>query len=76
MRTLLIILMITSWVVFVISVLMMSPKWGLGMGIGGMSSSGEYGSKKSMEGRLKNIAILAALVFIITSLILPYTVSE
>lgn len=75
MRTLLIILMIISWVVFVISVLMMSPKGWLGLGIWWMGNTSEYWSKKWLEGKLKNIAILAGLVFVITSLILPYTVS-
>ncbi len=75
MRALLIGLMMISWVVFVISVLMMSPKGGLGLGLGWAGNSTEYGSKKSLEGKLKNIAILAGIVFVVTSLILPYTVS-
>lgn len=69
--------MIASGIIFVLAVLLMSPKWGLGLGIGWMGNAGsEYGSKKSLEGKLKNIAILAGIVFVISSLILPYTVSK
>ena len=69
--------MIASGVMLALTVLLMSPKGWLGLGIGGMGNAGsEYGSKKSLEGKLKNIAILAGLVFVISSLILPYTVSK
>lgn len=76
MRTLLIILMIASWTIFIITVLLMSPKGWLWLGIGWLGNSNEYGSKKSLEGKLKNIAILSGLVFVITSIILPYTASK
>lgn len=38
-----------------------------------MSGANEYGSKKSLEGKLKNVAIVSGVIFIIISLILPYT---
>lgn len=67
--------MITSWVLFIISVLLQSPKWGLGLGIWGIGNSNEYWSKKWLEWKLKNISILAGIVFVVSSLILPYTIS-
>lgn len=73
MRTFLIILMILAGIVFVGSVLLMSPKGGIGLGIWWMSGVSEYGSKKSLEGKLKNVAIVSGVIFIIISLILPYT---
>jgi len=55
----------------------MSPKGWLGLWIGWAGNAGsEYGSKKSLEGKLKNIAILAGIIFVISSLILPYTISK
>jgi len=38
-----------------------------------MSSTGEYGSKKTIEGTLKKVALVASLIFTISALILPYT---
>ena len=73
MRGLLIALLILSGIVFVVSVLLMSPKGGIGLGLGGWAnSSNEYGSKKSLEGKVKKVALAAALVFVLVSLILPY----
>ena len=72
MKTLLIILLIISGIIFVGSVLLMSPKGGLGAAIGWIWGSEEYGSKKSMEGKLKKIAIVTSLIFVIISLALPY----
>ncbi|MCF7835334.1 preprotein translocase subunit SecG [Candidatus Gracilibacteria bacterium] len=72
MRTFLIIVMVVSGIIFIGSVLLMSPKGGLGMGIGGISGSNEFGSKKAMEGKLKQVAVASGLVFAIVSLILPY----
>jgi len=73
MRTLLIILMIIAGVVFVGSVLLMSPKWGIGLGIGGLSGANEYGSKKSLETKLKKVAVISVVIFVLIALILPYT---
>lgn len=72
MKNLLIVLMIIVGIVFVTSVLLMSPKWGLWAAIGGIAGSDEYGSKKSLEWKLKKIALVTAILFIILVLILPY----
>lgn len=55
------------------SVLLMSSKGGIWFGIGGSTSNNEYGSKKSIEHRLKRIALVAAIIFAATVVILPYT---
>ncbi|PZM87247.1 MAG: preprotein translocase subunit SecG [candidate division SR1 bacterium] len=74
MRTALIIAMILVGIVFIVSVLLQSPKGGgIGMGIGGASAGGnEYGSKKTMEGKLKKIALISGILFVIIVLFLPY----
>lgn len=74
MRTALIIAMILVGIVFIVSVLLQSPKGGgLGMGIGGASAGGnEYGSKKTMEGKFKKIALVSGIIFVIIVLFLPY----
>ncbi|MFA5748102.1 MAG: preprotein translocase subunit SecG [Candidatus Absconditabacterales bacterium] len=72
MRTVLIILMILAGLILIGSVLLMSPKGGLGLGIGGMSGGGEYGSKKSLEGKLKNFAIVSSIIFVLLCVALPY----
>lgn len=73
MRIGLVILMIISGIVFIWSVLLMSPKGGIGLGIGWMAGWNEYGSKKSLEGKIKYVAIIAAAIFVLVSLILPYS---
>jgi protein translocase SecG subunit len=73
MRTLLIILLILAWIAFIGSVLLMSPKGGLGLGIGWMAWGNEYGSKKTLENKLKKVALVSGIVFLIASLVLPYT---
>lgn len=73
MKTLLVVLLILSWIVFVVSVLLMSPKGGLGFGIGwASSSSNEYGSKKSIETSLKKTALVSGIIFGAIVLFLPY----
>ncbi len=72
MKLLLTIVLILSGIIFVWSVLFMSPKGGLGAAIGWASGNSEYGSKKSAEGKLKKVAIATSLIFVITSLVLPY----
>ncbi|MFC2495449.1 MAG: preprotein translocase subunit SecG [Candidatus Absconditicoccaceae bacterium] len=74
MRTLLIIAMLITGIVFIASVLLQSPKGGgIGMGLGGASAGGnEYGSKKTMEGKLKKIALISGVLFVIIVLFLPY----
>ncbi len=64
--------MVLSGIVFVGSVLLMSPKGGLGAAIGWIWGSEEYGSKKSMEWKLKKVAIVSVVIFVIIALILPY----
>ena len=72
MRLLLTIVLILSGIIFIWSVLFMSPKWGLGAAIGGAAGNSEYGWKKSAEWKLKKVAIATSLIFITISLILPY----
>ncbi len=74
MTTLLTIGLVITGFVFVLSVLMMSPKGGLGMGIGGSAGvgGGDYGSKKSLEGKLKIVATICAIAFVLIALLLPY----
>jgi len=72
MKSLLIVLMIIVWIVFVTCVLLMSPKWGLWSALGGIAWSDEYGSKKSLEWKLKKIALVTGILFIVLVLVLPY----
>lgn len=72
MKTVLIGLLFLSGILFVISVMLMSPKGGLGLGIGGVSSSNEYGSKKSIESTLKKVALVTGIIFVAIVLYLPY----
>ena len=64
--------MIIIWIIFVTSVLLMSPKWWLGAAISGIGGGDEYGSKKSLEWKLKKIAIVTGILFVLVVLILPY----
>ena len=73
MRILLIIVIIAAWIAFIGSVLLMSPKGWLGLGIGWMAGGNEYGSKKTLENKLKKVALVSGLLFLVASLILPYT---
>lgn len=73
MRIVLIVLMIAAGIVFVGSVLLMSPKGGIGLGIGGLSGGGDYGSKKSLETNLKKVAVISVVIFVLIALVLPYT---
>lgn len=68
----LIILIIVSWALFIVSVLLMSPKWWIGFGIWGVSTSNEYGSKKSVENTLKKVAFVSIFIFLLSVLIYPY----
>lgn len=76
MKTTLTIVLVVVCVILVGAILLMMPKkGGIGMGIGGassMSGSNEYGSKKTMEGKLKKIAIVASILFVGISLFLPF----
>lgn len=73
-RNILIAVMLVSWTLFILSVLLMSPKWWVGFGIWWASeSSNEYWSKKSIETTLKKVAIITSVIFIISVISLPYT---
>lgn len=72
MKTVLLGLLFVSGILFVISVMLMSPKGGLGLGIGGVASSNEYGSKKSIESTLKKVALISGIIFVAVVLYLPY----
>jgi protein translocase SecG subunit len=76
MKTALIIILVLLGIVLIGSILLMNPKGGgIGMGIGGAAGSAggnEYGSKKSIEGTLKKVATITAILFIGVSLFLPF----
>lgn len=73
MRIALIILLVLSWIGFVWSVLLMSPKGWLWLGIGWAAGGGDYGSKKTIETKLKKLALISILIFFVCAVILPYT---
>lgn len=64
--------MILSGLLFIVSVLLMSPKWGLWFGVWWMSTSNEYGSKKSIESTLKKSALFSVVVFTVCIVLYPY----
>lgn len=71
MKTTLIILMIALGIVFMVSILLMSPKGWLGFGIGGAGGNNEYGSKKSIEHTLKQVALISLIAFIVIVVAYP-----
>lgn len=76
MKTSLVIVLVILWIILVGSILLMNPKGGgIGMGIGGsagIGSSNEYGSKKSIEGTLKKVALVSSILFVVVALFLPF----
>ena len=72
MLTLLFTVMVIFGILFIVSVLLMAPKGGLGFGVGGMSTSNEYGSKKSIEWTLKKTAVISIIFFTIAAILYPY----
>lgn len=72
MATILIILMLVSWIILVWSIVLMSPKGWIWLWIWWASGGNEYWSKKSLEWKLKNTAVVCAVIFVICSIILPY----
>lgn len=64
--------MIIVGIIFVTSVLLMSPKGWLWAAISGIGGGDEYGSKKSLEWKLKKIAVVTSIVFVFLVLVLPY----
>lgn len=71
MNSILIAALIILGIVFMICVLLMSPKGWLGFGIGGAGGSNEYGSKKSIEFTLKRIAMVTGIAFVIIAVAIP-----
>lgn len=51
----------------------MAPKGGLGFGLGWAAGNNEYGTTKSVEAGLKKLATISCVIFVITSLIYPFT---
>lgn len=72
MVTLTFILMILSWIIFMIAIALMTPKWWIWFWVGGMTTSNEYWSKKSMEWTLKKTAIISIIVFTVCAIVYPY----
>jgi preprotein translocase subunit SecG len=72
MRTFLLILLVVSGILFVWCVMLMSPKWWLWAWIAWTSGWSDYWSKKSVESTLKTVAIVTSIIFVATSLFLPY----
>ena len=73
MRTILLVLLVVSWLLFSGSVLLMSPKWWLWAWIAWVWWSSDYGSKKSVESTLKRVAVITSIIFVVTAIMLPYT---
>ena len=73
MRVALIIALLILWCVFIACVLMMSPKGWLWLWIGWASAGwNEYWSKKSIEWKLKVIAMIVWILFVWICLFLPF----
>lgn len=73
MRVALIIALLVLWCVFIACVLMMSPKGWLWLWIGWASAGwNEYWSKKSIEWKLKVIAMIVWILFVWICLFLPF----
>ncbi len=73
MKTVLVITLVVLWCAFMASVLMMSPKWWIGMWIWWFSSWwNEYWSKKSIEWKLKVVAMISGILFVWICAFLPF----
>ena len=73
MKTLFIIALVIFGCIFMVSVLMMSPKWGIGLWIGWFSAWwNEYWSKKSIEWKLKIVAMVSGILFVWVCAFLPF----
>ena len=73
MKTVLIIALVVLWCIFMASVLMMSPKWWIWLWIWGFSVWwNEYGSKKSIEWKLKIVAMVAGILFVGICAFMPF----
>lgn len=72
MKTALTVILILLGIIFTVSVLLMSPKGWLWAAIGWIGWSDEYGSKKSLEWKLKKVALVTSILFVVIALILPF----
>jgi len=72
MVTLTFAIMILSGIVFMITIALMTPKWWIWFWVGGMTTSNEYWSKKSMEWTLKKSAIISIAIFTACAIVYPY----
>jgi len=72
MYTALLIVMILAGIALSASILLMSPKGGLGAGIAGIGGGGDFGARKGIEKTLTRSAQISGLIFLICVLILPY----
>jgi hypothetical protein len=73
MKTALIIILVMLWCVFMACVLMMSPKWWIWLWIGGFSAWwNEYWSKKSIEWKLKLVAMITWILFVLICAFMPF----
>ena len=73
MQTWMFLVIMITGIVLTGSVLLMSPKGGIGFGIGWASAgSNEYGSQKSIESTLKNVAAVCAIVMVLCIVVRPY----
>lgn len=73
MKSIAIVIMLLAGIIFVGSVMLMSPKGWLGVAIGGgVGASNEYGSKKSLESTLKKSALVSLIIFLVAALLVPY----
>ena len=73
MKTVLVIALVVLWCVFMACVLMMSPKWWIGMWIWWFSAWwNEDGSKKSVEWKLKIAAMVTGILFVLVCAFMPF----
>ena len=72
MKSVLIWAMMISWIIFTIAVLLMSPKGWLTLGVWSVGGTNEYGSKKSIEGTFKTVAVIMCIIFVLCVIALPF----
>ncbi len=71
--SLLVVLLVILWFIFSWSVLLMSPKWWLWSAIWWANFWwNEYWSKKTIEWKLKYVALISWILFVIVSFLMPY----
>lgn len=76
MKTALFIVLFALWIIIIASILMMNPKdGGIWMWIWWMAAwwgGNEYWSKKTMEAKLKKIALICTILLLLVCLFLPF----